>query len=79
MTMRCEICLHLYSEIITRRPEWHDEDPPSRDEEGSSYWKIAFGFARIRVLNYVRFSIGPIKGDLDCQPTGVLQDFRLCH
>lgn len=27
VAMSREICVHLYNEIITLRPEWHDEDP----------------------------------------------------
>ncbi|MEN1776316.1 hypothetical protein, partial [Pseudomonas aeruginosa] len=27
VAMSREICVHLYSEIIALRPEWHDEDP----------------------------------------------------
>jgi type I restriction enzyme R subunit len=48
VAMSCDICLHLYNEIITQRPEWHDEDPLKCDKEGSSHWKITLGFARIR-------------------------------
>ncbi|MNI12359.1 hypothetical protein D3C73_655380 [compost metagenome] len=40
VVMSCEICLHLYNEIITQRPEWHDEAPLKYDKEGSNYWKI---------------------------------------
>ncbi|MNC14879.1 hypothetical protein D3C76_667170 [compost metagenome] len=50
VAMSCENCLHLYNEIITRRPEWHDEDPLKCDEEGSSYWKITLGFTRSKVM-----------------------------
>ena len=44
VVMSCEICLHLYNEIITQRPEWHDEAPPKCDKEGSN----PPGFARTR-------------------------------
>jgi type I restriction enzyme R subunit len=27
VAMSREICVHLYNEIVARRPEWHDEDP----------------------------------------------------
>jgi type I restriction enzyme R subunit len=27
VAMSREICVHLYNEIVTLRPEWHDEDP----------------------------------------------------
>ncbi|MDX1725156.1 MAG: type I restriction endonuclease subunit R [Pseudomonas sp.] len=27
VAMSREICVHLYNEIITQRPDWHDEDP----------------------------------------------------
>lgn len=33
VVMSCEICLHLYNEIITQRPEWHNEAPLKYDRK----------------------------------------------